>query len=1184
MDYKNPAPSSSYASKDFQKIFPEMLDLIKKLTYRWDPSISNESDPGVILVKLNALINDKSNYNIDKAMLEYFPETVTQEQDAYSMFRQLGYYPKWFMSATTNAVFKYKRSEDDTSSGIVTIPIFTQLSDDSRSLVYTITGEDVSLDLSGENFSSPVGITQGTIHEYTINGDSLIRFSDLDSKRRLYFDELNVAQNGIFIYNDGLKPQPKNFWKITDNIYSEELVSIPGGETDNYFSFGLSRDLGRCYVEFAEDAEECIGGGIHIMYLTSDGFDGNVPARGIDRLFENGSFEINETDPVQMISLSEENLIIRNEESAVNGGDSETIDEMYTGYKRTVGTFNTLVTIRDYINYVLSTGLVSNGFVCDRLDDIQSSYKIVTLDNDIDIVKNCVIKDEGVDELSAYDLRMYLNKINTDPLTSLDSFHYTFDFVPSNSVIVKNITGNMIEYTKCVLHDFKNILKSEQEDKPENNGKIRFVGFRCVYEIDCKIIPQYDITTTQRKEIETNIRNNIYKNFCAQKLTYGIQTEYDDVYRTILESDERIKSVYLSDFAYKIQYVYWNGNSFEVKEELDDRDKNEIIARSVLAGITQGVSIDSKFTYNLNMCVNSVFDDVQTIEPSSTITWNSSSAPNYSFKISDKNENQNIVFFAPAYTEKVEYSTYTKYKYSFTNTTVKADTETKIASNDWIEFSWTDSNGVAQIKRYTSTQDKPVVIKSSFEIAAGTISEYESLGNNKKISILGDNVVTLNSGTSCYWILNHKTYNTSNGESKYTLFAEGSTEYMLGYGEYFVYTNTDKTIFEILGSGTKLVRSSNAGDWMVDTIDPEKILEDGLNAEIEWFSIPNNCTLTATEMRIVTIGSDTEINITNAQSFTTEWNGNTEYDVVASNISYSYGGDTVELEKIGSGWKGMSILNVKASPYVGQMLFNDSTGGSQEVIINNNASTKISGPGYFKSSSAIEFPGAKSIDVKNYNVEDNTFSNISLIGYEESSWGTSTAGVTIEPVDEGYKVTLPYSDSDQSYTISIDNCLPNGSYMFAVAGANSDINISNVSAVRTGTTVSVLSNSSTCKYFKFDVSGEIGNANRSTSITIPRESKPDLQYAESVTIRPLIKYSDGNINFSDSSNSSVENIIKSLDVNNEFDYGYIVNEDTEIKDPTDPVSFFDPNHIFNKFTLPYISNISIQTTNVVKGK
>ena len=62
----SPLSPISYTNKDFRDIYPELLDIVKKLTYKWDPSISNESDPGVILLKLNAIIGDKNNYTSSK--------------------------------------------------------------------------------------------------------------------------------------------------------------------------------------------------------------------------------------------------------------------------------------------------------------------------------------------------------------------------------------------------------------------------------------------------------------------------------------------------------------------------------------------------------------------------------------------------------------------------------------------------------------------------------------------------------------------------------------------------------------------------------------------------------------------------------------------------------------------------------------------------------------------------------------------------------------------------------------------------------------------------------------------------------------------------------------------------------------------------------------------------------------
>ena len=81
--------------------------------------------------------------------------------------------------------------------------------------------------------------------------------------------------------------------------------------------------------------------------------------------------------------MNSDNVYIFNPSSATNGRDVESINSAYRNYQRTIGTFNTLVTLRDYINYVLRSGLVSNGFVCDRTNDIQSTYNIITSVNNI---------------------------------------------------------------------------------------------------------------------------------------------------------------------------------------------------------------------------------------------------------------------------------------------------------------------------------------------------------------------------------------------------------------------------------------------------------------------------------------------------------------------------------------------------------------------------------------------------------------------------------------------------------------------------------------------------------------------------------------------------------------------------------------------------------------------------------
>ena len=128
--------TTSYTNKDFRSIWPELIDLVKDLTDKWDPINSNESDPGVALLKLKAFIADKLNYNIDKNVLEAFPSSVTQRGNAQKLYDSLGYQLKWYQSAITDIHFKYvnpKNSSDaiNDADTLITfnIPKFTQVCD-----------------------------------------------------------------------------------------------------------------------------------------------------------------------------------------------------------------------------------------------------------------------------------------------------------------------------------------------------------------------------------------------------------------------------------------------------------------------------------------------------------------------------------------------------------------------------------------------------------------------------------------------------------------------------------------------------------------------------------------------------------------------------------------------------------------------------------------------------------------------------------------------------------------------------------------------------------------------------------------------------------------------------------------------------------------------------------------------
>ncbi len=124
----------SYTNKDFRAIYEELLNLINDLTDRWDPKSTNESDPGLVLVKLKAFLADKLNYNIDKNILENFPSQATQRGNAQKLYDILGYGMKYYQSAVTTVTMRYNRGNNPgiysvSNKGAYTIPAFTQLTD-----------------------------------------------------------------------------------------------------------------------------------------------------------------------------------------------------------------------------------------------------------------------------------------------------------------------------------------------------------------------------------------------------------------------------------------------------------------------------------------------------------------------------------------------------------------------------------------------------------------------------------------------------------------------------------------------------------------------------------------------------------------------------------------------------------------------------------------------------------------------------------------------------------------------------------------------------------------------------------------------------------------------------------------------------------------------------------------------
>ena len=134
-----------------------------------------------------------------------------------------------------------------------------------------------------------------------------------------------------------------------------------------------------CYIQFPQDVASLIENGIRIKYTVTKGAQGNIKANILSLFYED---QESSSDDSNEDSIINEDIRILQPYAADNGLDPESINDAYKNYKRTIGTFNTLVTERDYENYIYSlTGegnrsLISNIVVADRTDDINYSDHI----------------------------------------------------------------------------------------------------------------------------------------------------------------------------------------------------------------------------------------------------------------------------------------------------------------------------------------------------------------------------------------------------------------------------------------------------------------------------------------------------------------------------------------------------------------------------------------------------------------------------------------------------------------------------------------------------------------------------------------------------------------------------------------------------------------------------------------
>jgi len=896
--------NESYIRKDFATIYPELVELCQKITERWNPTTSNESDPGIVLMKLAAFAADKNNYNIDKNILESFMPSATQESSMRMLCEMNGYNMKYYRSATTPISFMYNgdlSTEEGNSLSFSLKRYTTAVKTEDDSLTYTLIA-DCPIAYAG--VTSTALAIEGSINLLTVGDESVIRLVNMDENNRVYLPERMVAENGIFIHD----VDSNNAWSQVNNLNTQILGS-------KVFKFGYDSQRELPYIEFPADIASLIGNGLYIYYTITSGVQGNTAAGTITALSAPDQVEADQLDadfnPIVISDLSD-NLKINNAAAASTGSDPESIDEAYSNFKRTIGTFDTLVTCRDYANFIYNivddstlNYLVSNVQAADRRKDYNYSNNIITFTPDEGSFLSSFVSEANI---TPYELCLYPLK----PITaSYTQATYDTSFQPLNlSEVIEN---KDLENAKCMSHDYKELSASD------------IYCFKNKYNLDIRISTYEKLNNYQQSILLGNVKTALYRNFNARAIEYGEPIPRDTLKSVIRSADSRISDVDFENWGLTTYFMTKDGNEVEITDQSSASVLQDLIAKNILAGTislfeyTDSYDLEfgqgyanytphvpqykigdgawQDYPYSGYPHINYVDTEVRIpygrILSPETEDWEclapSADPENSGYRLQ---ANETLQFIEPNLQSALQYGTYVNYRVEGLTDPIAANTSHRLTGSERLSVVYTDADtGLEKSVVYTAssiiengveTQVNAInIFKANFDLVntSDSVSSASIIKGGVKYLILGSNqtidkqvyvrTVLDDAILRCYWLVNNPTN---------TLFtATGDLEYILGEGEYFIYSNSNLTELTVLGSGTRLtLAEAPTADWTIadeSLITIENISDKGLGAfsEVNWQSkyLSNN-SLTIEEMTLTSFAEGDRVTIS-------DWDSSSEY-------------------------------------------------------------------------------------------------------------------------------------------------------------------------------------------------------------------------------------------------------------------------------------------------------------------
>lgn len=402
VEKKNYSPVKiSYTDKDYTNILDDLINSISGITQKWNTTDVN--DPGIVLVKLMAILGDMLFYNQDMQSLEVYPSSVTQRKNAASIYRLIGYKMRWFKSATLYA------NVVNTYNNTAILPRFCTFTTEGDTATYCTFDEyNLKSNTNNNGFEEPVTLVEGTpvvplrdsvnpypdvgkawhtIYGYNYTTDDIVN-------NRIYLEHQNIDQDHIIMVDDTGEE-----WILKENIYLTKDVG-------RFFEFDVDVN-DKPYLEIVDYWGNFNVHKFKIFYIRSNGINGQIFANTLKNVTGNVWSRSGNGNGQEIYNVS--SFIKLTHFDSTVGYDPETPDEARKNSVLYQNTLDTLITLADFERATLREEGVAN-------------VRATDLTNDPGIAKSCFIGDinqDGIiDELDYQMLVDFVLDPAEHPLTS----------------------------------------------------------------------------------------------------------------------------------------------------------------------------------------------------------------------------------------------------------------------------------------------------------------------------------------------------------------------------------------------------------------------------------------------------------------------------------------------------------------------------------------------------------------------------------------------------------------------------------------------------------------------------------------------------------------------------------------------------------------------------------------------